>query len=112
MWWRHKRASGLRFVAKQGDVRRKTWGDFEDPVETEAAIGVEECGDKPAAEWVEAPPFFTFGAFYFHVWLIVFSLFPSPPPQALPRKHTISIVLPSEPHQSVLEFSPSKKKEV
>ena len=55
--------------------------------------------------------FFSFGALYFHVWLIVFSLFPSPPPQALPRKHTISIVLPSEPHQSVLEFpTPPRKK--
>ena len=76
-----------------------TWEDVEDPVETDAAIDVEECGDKPAAEWVEAPPLFTFGALYFHVWLIVFSLFPSPPPQARPRKHAISIVLSSEPHQ-------------
>ena len=65
MWWCHKWASGLCYVAKQGDVRRKTWEDVEDPVETDAAIDVEECGDKPAAEWVEAPPFVTFGALYF-----------------------------------------------
>ena len=96
MWWTHKWASGLVYIAREGDEHAEKCGDkpAEVPAVTDAAIAERACGDKPAVKIVQAPPCL-FPWRPFHVFVTYFVLLvPFPTTPSMTTKNALQIVLP------------------